>query len=80
MSTDRSGPEGRIPGVGDVVLYHPGGNSQLLAAIVTRVHEGEKLQARVDLTIFKPDAQEYRKSVRHSEEATSEGCWRWRPE
>ncbi|MFO0957645.1 MAG: hypothetical protein U0800_09300 [Isosphaeraceae bacterium] len=80
MSTDRSGAEGRIPGLGDVVLYHPGGTSQSLAAIVTRVYEPENGQARVDLTIFKPDAQEYRKSVRHSEEATEEGCWRYRPE
>ena len=80
MSSSQFTIEGRLPGVGDVVLYHSGGDSQLLAAIVTKVHEPGKPDARVDLTIFKGESQEYRKSVRHSEELTSEGCWRWRPE
>jgi hypothetical protein len=80
MSTTQPTPAGRMLGVGDVVLYHPGGDSQLLAAIVTKVHEPGHLQSRVDLTVFKADAQEYRKAVRHSEEVTAEGCWRWRPE
>jgi hypothetical protein len=69
-----------MPGVGDVVLYHPGGDTQVLAAIVTRVYGPGNDQARVDLTIFKADGLEYRKSVQHSEELKAEGCWRWRPE